>query len=151
MNNVEALAFVERHGIVTESARTSVPSLAEEVAGGPISGSWWAHSQHRQIFRLTRVVRGSRDVLVCRLADGKVTYVHRRLWPHLVKLATEFDSQALASVREIHTSAGRHAVEETPYPEWVPQDVMQQADAVSAEEAEAALGPVLSARRKRSK
>ncbi len=137
MRDQEALAFVEDHGIVTESARSSVPSLAEEVAGGPISGSWWAHPRHREIFRLTRVVRGSRDVLVCRFADGKVTYVHRRLWPYLVRLASKLDLEALASIREIHTPAGKHVVEEIPYPDWVPHDVMQQAEAISEEEAEA--------------
>lgn len=144
MNDLEALAFVEKHGIVTESARTSVPNLAEEVVGAPVSGSWWAHPLHNEIFGLTRVVRSSPDVLVCRLARGKVTYVHRRLWPHLVKLASEFDPGALASIRENHTPTGRHVVQETAYPDWVPQDVVQQAEAISREEAEAALEPFLS-------
>jgi hypothetical protein len=40
MSPKEAIAFVKRHGIVLESARGPVPSLAEAVAGEPIRGSW---------------------------------------------------------------------------------------------------------------
>src|SRR5262245_49314944 len=73
----EALAFVRKHGIVLQAARGPVPSLAEFVAGGRIRGSWWGHPKGQEIFRLSEAVADSRDVLVCKLVDGKVTYVHR--------------------------------------------------------------------------
>src|SRR2546426_5078435 len=73
------LAFVRRNGIVLEGGRGPVPKLAEAVAGGPIRGSWWGHAKGKQIFWLTRAVRDSADVLVCRLVGGKITYVHRRV------------------------------------------------------------------------
>ena len=48
MSAADALAFVERHGIVLESARhAAIPSLAEAIAGEPIRGSWWAHPKGR--------------------------------------------------------------------------------------------------------
>jgi hypothetical protein len=47
-------------------------------AGG---GSWWAHPQSHAIYRALQGVRASRDVMACRLVAGKVTLVHRRLWP----------------------------------------------------------------------
>ena len=53
----QAVAFVRRHGVVLEAAAGPVPSLAEAVAGGPIRGSWWAHSHSHQIFAATRAVR----------------------------------------------------------------------------------------------
>ena len=34
MNQKEALAFVERHGIVLQAARGPLPNLAETIAGG---------------------------------------------------------------------------------------------------------------------
>ena len=43
MTPKQALAFVKTNGVVLESARGSVPSLAEAVAGGPNRGSWWTH------------------------------------------------------------------------------------------------------------
>ncbi|MFQ6615175.1 MAG: hypothetical protein ACE5HZ_00205 [Fidelibacterota bacterium] len=135
MNEPEALAFVDKHGVVTESARSFVPSLAEQVAGGPIVGSWWDHTKGHEIFNLTRALRRSSDILVCRLVDGKITYVHRRLWPHLVRIAGKLDPERISAVREFHTSSGKHAVEETPFPDWVPEDVRIEARALSEEEA----------------
>src|SRR5262249_6428648 len=80
MSPGEALAFVERHGVVLQAARGPVPSLAEAVAGGPIRGSWWGHPRGHEIFRAAEAVTESPDVLVCKLVDGKGTYGHRRLW-----------------------------------------------------------------------
>ena len=55
MNVEQALAFVERHGIVAESAQhANVPSLAAAIAGSPIRGSWWTHPQRETIFAITR-------------------------------------------------------------------------------------------------
>ena len=115
----ETLAFVRRHGVVLESARGSVPSLAAHVAGGPIHGSWWEHTRSHEIFRLTRAVRASREILVCRLVAGKITYVHQRLWPALVCVASRFPQSRLAKIAERHTSAGYHEIQEIPFSQWV--------------------------------
>ena len=90
MTAAEALAFVRKHGVVLEAATGPVPSLASAIAGAPIRGSWWSHAKGREIFKLTRAVRDSPDILVCRLVDGKVTYVHRRLWAALVCASKRF-------------------------------------------------------------
>src|SRR5258707_14153303 len=78
MTSRQALAFIREHGVVLESARGPVPSLAQVIAGEPIRGSWWSHPKSHEIFAVTRAVRDSDDVLVCRLIAGKITYVHRR-------------------------------------------------------------------------
>jgi hypothetical protein len=139
----QALAFVKRHGVVLQAARGPVPSLAEAVAGGPIRGSWWAHPKGREIFRLASAICESPEVLVCKMAGGKVTYVHRRLWPALVKLATRFRKDQLAKVWDEHTASGAHRARRTPFPAWVPSDVLREARALSVSEAEAALSPCL--------
>ena len=89
MNQEKALAFVERHGIVLQAARGPLPNLAEAIAGRAISGSWWGHPKGKEIFRAVRAIGESPDVLVCKLVEGKITYVHRRLWPALIKLAPD--------------------------------------------------------------
>lgn len=132
----QGLAFVKRHGIVLQAARGPVPSLAEEIAGGPIRGSWWGHPQGQEIFRVAEAICESPEVLVCKLIDGKVTYVHRRLWPALVKLAARFRKERLAKVWNEHTATGAHRACRTPFPEWVPSEVMQQAERLSLAEAE---------------
>lgn len=145
MTEKEALGFVKRHGIVTESARGTVPSLAEAVAGAPIRGNWWSHPRSHEIFQLSRAVRSHPDVLVCRLMRGKISFVHRRLWSALVRLASEFPAARLASVREIHTPSGTHIVQETPFPKWVPAGVMDEAEKLADGAARTRLLPVLPA------
>src|SRR6266568_4251406 len=115
MNAKQALAWVKKCGIAVESARAIVPSLAQVVAGEPVRGSWWAHPKGHDIFRLSRAIRRSPDVLVCRLVDGKITYVHRRLWPALVSFAGRFPRQRLAALKEVHTPAGKHELLVTPF------------------------------------
>jgi hypothetical protein len=132
----EALAFVERHGIVLQAARGPVPSLAEEIAGGPIRGSWWGHPKGKEIFHAAEAICESPDVLVCRLIEGKITYVHRRLWPALVKVAARFREEQLARVWDEHTSTGAHRSRREPFPGWVPAQVMREAAAMSLSEAE---------------
>jgi hypothetical protein len=123
----QALAFVRKHGVVLEAAQGPVRSLAEAIAGKPIRGSWWSHPRGHEIFALTRAVRDSEDVLVCRLVHGKITYVHRRLWPALVRVAKQFPRNDLAQVREVHTPTGRHLTKTIAFSKWVPAEVTRAA------------------------
>jgi hypothetical protein len=143
MNQKEALAFVERHGIVLQAARGPLPNLAETIAGGAIRGSWWGHPKGKDIFRAVRAICESPDVLVCKLVEGKITYVHRRLWPALIKLASRFRKEQLAKVWDEHTRSGAHRSKHEPFPNWVPSEVMKEAKALSVAEAENILSPWL--------
>jgi hypothetical protein len=140
MTRRAALAFVKKHGIVLEGARGPVPTLAEAIAGGRIRGSWWGHAKGKEIFWLTRAVRDSADILVCRLVGGRVTYVHRRLWPALVRLSRTFARPDLAALREVHTARGEHQLRVVPFPRWVPAEVKRAARRLNAADAHAALG-----------
>ena len=144
MNANQAIAWVKECGVAVESARASVPSLAQVVAGEPLRGSWWGHAKGNDIFRLSRAIRSSPDVMVCRLVDGKITYVHRRLWPALVRLAVRFSKHRLAAVKEAHTPAGRHKLLVTPFPEWVPTEVLRVAQRLTEKEATSQLAFFLS-------
>ena len=143
MSPREAIAFVKRHGVVLQAAGGPVPNLAEAIAGGPIRGSWWGHAKGRIIFRAAQAICESPDVLVCKLIDGKVTYVHRRFWPALVKLAPRFRKEQLAKVWDEHTASGAHVSRQMAFPDWVPTDVMKEAEALSAGEAEQVLSVLL--------
>ena len=140
MTATEALAFIEEHGVVLVSAKGPVPRLTEVIAGEHIKGSWWGHPKSHQIFAILEAVTESEDVLVCRLVKGKITLVHRRLWPALVRAAARFPPDGMARVRQEHTASGRHVNKEVPFPRWVPAEVMKQANSISEEEAIAALG-----------
>ena len=140
MTAAGALLFVEECGVVLVSAKGPVPTLTKAIAGESIKGSWWGHSKSHQIFAILEAVTASEDVLVCRLVKGKVTLVHRRLWPALVRLAARFPPGRISKVTQEHTASGRHVNREVPFPRWVPADVKKQASLISEEDAIAALG-----------
>ncbi len=139
----DALGFVKQHGVVLASARGPVPSLAEAVAGGPIKGSWWGHARGQAIFEALDQVGESPDVRCFKLVDGKVTFVHRRLWPALVRLADELGVARLAEIRQVHTPSGKHENTITPFPRWVPAAITRAAAKLSIDEARTALGPAV--------
>ena len=126
-----------------ESARGPLPNLAEFVAGEPITGSWWSHSASHDIYAAIQQVRDSPVVVATRLVNGKVTLIHRRLWPALARLADRFPADRLTAIREEHTPTGAHRKRETPFPDWLPPEVSVAAGRLSDEEAWRALPPHL--------
>jgi hypothetical protein len=136
---MEPMAALVEHGILLESARGPLPNVAEMVAGEPIRGSWWAHPAGHAIFAALNSLADSPDVVRTRLVNGKVTLIHRRLWPALVRVADQFPLEALAAIHEEHTTSGAHRVREQPFPTWVPNDVRQAAKKLSVDEALAKL------------
>ena len=133
------MATLTEHGMLLESARGPLPNVAELVAGEPIRGSWWGHPKSHAIFATINALAESPDVIRVRLVNGKVTVVHRRLWPALVRVADRFAPKQLAALHEEHTESGAHRVHEQPFPEWVPDDVRVAATALSVDDAWAQL------------
>src|SRR5688572_19821857 len=140
MTTDEAMAFVEKQGVVLVSAKGVVPSLTEAIAGEPIKGSWWGHPKSHQIFAILETLTESEDILVCRLVQGKVTLVHRRLWAALVRVAKHFRAAQIAQVRQEHTPSGKHVNHQVPFPKWVPKKISEQAGKMDEQEALNALG-----------
>jgi hypothetical protein len=136
------LRFVEQHGVVLASARGPVPCVAEAVAGQPIVGSWWAHPKGKAIFAALSELDDSDDVRCFKLVDGKVTFVHRRVWPALARLASDgvIAAGRAASIQQEHMPTGEHRNLVTPFPDWVPDDVARAATALTIEAARAQLG-----------
>lgn len=140
----EAVASVRKHGLVLESAHVAgVPTLVDAIAGEPIRGNWWGHPKGRQIFRVLNQVRDSDEIVALRLVNGKLTLAHRRVWPALAALAADIGRSRLAAITEEHTPSGRHETTVTPFPKWVPKDVLAEADRVDLDEARAICGPAL--------
>lgn len=123
-----------------ESSQGPVPNVVELIAGEPVSGNWWSHPQSHRIFALTRSLRDSPDVLTCRAVNGKITFVHRRVWPALVRLAKLFPEDRLAAIQEVHTRTGAHRVVTRPFSQWVRGDVETAGRALSTDQAVSLLG-----------
>ncbi len=134
----EALSFVETNGIVLESAHGRVPTFADFVGGERVT-RWWGHPKGQLIFALTRAMRDSPEVLTCRFIDNKITYIHRRLWPALVKLSGELDTSNLGAIREEHLPGGKHELRVTEFPKWVPAEVLAESKRLKQSEARSML------------
>ena len=132
----EPAAALADWGMLLESARGPIPNVAELVAGEPISGSWWAHPAGHAIFAVINELADSADVVRLRLINGKITLVHRRLWPALVRLRDRLSDAQLAATTNEHTARGAHRAVSIPFAEWLPDDVvaaaanMSDADAI---------------------
>lgn len=132
---IEPVAVIRRRGVVLQSAHGPKPSLAELVVGEPIHGSWWGHPRSHEIFEVINVARESSVVVATRLVGGKVTLVHRRLWPALARLADSLHAGALDAVHEEHTASGSHRATTTPFPDWMPAEVLESARTLRLEDA----------------
>ena len=101
----QALAFVRKHGIVTMTRAASRRSLVEAIAG-PVKGSWWGHPKGKLIFQLAEALHDSPDVISLKLYAGKVTFVHRSLWPALARVVTDAEWRRTAAY-PLSPKAGR--------------------------------------------
>jgi hypothetical protein len=136
-----ALELVESLGVALVAAKGPVPRLTEAIAGEPIVGSWWGHAKGHEIYAVLEVVTASPDVLVCRAVGGKVTLVHRRLWPALICAADVIGPERLARVHQQHTAAGHHVNHETPFQRWADAASRAAAASMTPDDALAQLGP----------
>jgi hypothetical protein len=91
-----------------------LPSVVAIVAGEPLHGSWWSHPSGHAIFNRLNALAAHPDVLVARLVSGKVTFIHRRLWPAVLAVATERAAWQLARLpapaRELYESVERQGM-----------------------------------------
>ncbi len=76
---------MRRYGLLLESD-AKLPSIVSLVAGKPIAGSWWGHPSGGAIYKETQRLADRSDVVVAKLLSGKVTFVRRTLWPHLLAI-----------------------------------------------------------------
>jgi hypothetical protein len=86
----------------------SLPNVVTLVTGQPLSSSWWSHPKGRLIFAVLSELSEHPDVLFTKLLYGKVTLVHRKLWPALVAVAEERAPWQLRALSE----AGRELLSE---------------------------------------
>lgn len=63
-----------------------LPSLTSIVAGQPVKGSWWGHPQGNRMYNVCNELMNQPDVLVMKLINKKVTFIHQQLWDDLVAI-----------------------------------------------------------------
>ncbi|MCU1272816.1 MAG: hypothetical protein JWO48_247 [Bryobacterales bacterium] len=91
------LATLKQHALLLQTD-ARLPNVCALVTGGPVIGSWWAHPQNHDIFRVTGALAEHPDVLVAKLVSGKITYVDRALWSALVTIGSARERWQLESL-----------------------------------------------------
>jgi len=81
---------LERIGVLLEHDQ-ELPSVTALVAGEPIAGSWWGHRLGHAIYDLLHELSERSGQLDAKLVNGKITYVHPRLWPAFLAMAQDPD------------------------------------------------------------
>ena len=66
-----------------------MPDLVEAIAGERVRGSWWSHPSGKAIFAVANRLEDAADVVTAKVIGGKVTFVHARLWPALLRVVTD--------------------------------------------------------------
>ncbi len=64
------------------------PSFVSIVAGVPVRGSWWGHPAGSLIYEAGELLDADSNVLVLKLWRSKLTLLHRRLWPAVVRIGS---------------------------------------------------------------
>jgi hypothetical protein len=65
-----------------------LPSALTVVRGVSEGGSWWSLPEANAIYAALERATDDKDVLVAKLVAGKVTLIHRALWPAVLAVAT---------------------------------------------------------------
>src|SRR5207253_2951573 len=84
----EALELLRRERVITLTPVPGVRSLVGEIAGA-VRGSWWGHPKGGLIFAIATALEDSSEVLGAKLVRGKVAFVHRALWPALLRVVLD--------------------------------------------------------------
>ena len=80
------LAELRVRGILLQSD-PKLPSVASIVVGESIAGSWWSRPEANAVYWVLEGLEQQPDLIQAKLVNGKVTLIHRDLWPSLFAVA----------------------------------------------------------------
>jgi hypothetical protein len=80
-------AKLQALGFLLESD-PNLPSVTGLVTGERLRGSWWSHPKAQIIFQINEQLDDHADVMMARLISGKVTFVHKKMWPALLAIGS---------------------------------------------------------------
>jgi hypothetical protein len=107
---VNLLDSIAEHGLLLLQDK-QLANAVTAITGERVRGSWWSHPRAHDIFRAIEALPED-EVVTTKLVGGKVTFVHRKLWPDLLAVATGEREY------EVHTESGKHEKRHEPWPTW---------------------------------
>jgi hypothetical protein len=119
-----ALKTLQDFGLLLETD-SKLPSVAGLIAGEPVRGSWWTHPRSHEIFGVLQRLADHKDVLITKLVSGKVTFVHRKLWPDILSIGSAREGWQVRglspSARVLLKMIDRHRESRSDRLEWPPK------------------------------
>src|SRR2546428_3595908 len=82
-----ALAFIKERRVVLSTGRSSLPSLAEAIAGRQLRGSWMANPEVFLIYKVLGKVHRADAIVTAPLILGRETLLDVTLGPAVVRIA----------------------------------------------------------------
>ncbi len=80
----KVFAQLEADGLLAMTG--SLPNVSSLIAAEKIRGSWWSHNQAHAIFNVAEMLEDHPDVMIMKLINGQVTFVHRELWSRIYSI-----------------------------------------------------------------
>jgi len=95
----EVLSTLSETGLLLVQDKR-LPNVVRLIAGETLKGSWWSHPKSQLIFDVLSQLADHDDVLFVKLLHGKVTLVHRRLWPALIAVVSKAEPWQLEGLSD---------------------------------------------------
>ena len=144
LRTTEVEKALARDGVLLQQDKNAA-DVVGLITGEKLSSSWWSHPKGQEIFECLDRLHDHPDVLESRLIAGKVTFVHRRLWPEFLAVAQsgepwqtrglsdkarallkslgdakgpaarELQERLLVHAEQVHTESGRHEIRLRPW------------------------------------
>ena len=118
------LKTLKEFGLLLETD-AKLPSVSGLVAGEAVRGSWWTHARSHEIFAVLEAVADHKQVLITKLVSGKVTFVHRKLWPEVLSIGAARESwqtqKLLPAVKMLLDLIDQEGVLRTDILDWPPK------------------------------
>jgi len=89
----DVLTALARTGLLLQQDKHAL-NVVTLVTGETLRTSWWSHPKAQLIFAVLSRLDDHADVLPSKLLGGKVTFVHRSLWPALLAVASPDENTA---------------------------------------------------------
>lgn len=72
--------------------------IVNVLLGETITGSWWSHPNARHAYNFLETLAEHKDIYRGRLIEGKVTFIHRRLWKYLIAVGLSKEAWQLRAL-----------------------------------------------------
>jgi hypothetical protein len=93
----------KKHGLLLLSD-PELPSLVTLIAGEPVKGTWWGHAKGNLMYNLSQELEDDSEILVIKLINKKITYIHKRHWNALFSIVLEKSDWQTKGLKPEHKS-----------------------------------------------